>query len=427
MEHLPEQRARALAKAIARTFTAEMEHLEECAACRARVFHLVVRAKGLEYQHAFDHSAEQAFQLLPQVAEEKAAAPALLSELMALPVAEREAAVEAGRRFQTYALATLTLNRSERAVHQDPAVARELAHLGYVVASRLDPRHCGGTAAQVDLEAYALAAEGNALRVAGDLRAALRTFTSARRRQEKGGADPDLAARIDLAEASLCRDLRHFKEALALLDRAEETFRALKDSDQLARTVTNRANVFSVQGEFVKAAATLKGALNVARDPSLTLGIRHNLIDILVKSGRAEEAAALFEQTKDLYLQQPDALAANRRQWVEGMIARELGEYEKASRLLSAVVSGLAEHGYSFDAALAGLDLVAVFAKQGKATEVLRVASELVQLFEVRSVHPEALAALNMVHQAAEREAVNLALLGRAAETVRRVGRVRSN
>lgn len=275
-------------------------------------------------------------------------------------------------------------------------------------------------AALADLEAYAIAMEGNALRVAGEIRDALVCFFEARNVLERGGADPDLAARIDLLEASLRRDFRQFPAALALLDRAEATFTTLRDHNQVARLEIIRALIYQEQRNLEQAVASLRKAMPLAVDPWLALHIRHNLISTLVLCGSAREAAELYQQNRHLYLQYSDPLTTSRRIWMEGLIARELGEdLEMASRLLTEAVDKLTEHGYSYDAALAGLDLVAVYAKQGQAVEVLRVAQDLVRLFQIRKVDPEALAALKMIHEAAEREAVNMTLLAEVASRVR--------
>jgi tetratricopeptide (TPR) repeat protein len=283
-----------------------------------------------------------------------------------------------------------------------------------------DPLTCGGAAALADLEAYALAMEGNSLRVAGELREAFQMFMEARQVEERGGADPDLGARIDFAEASLRRDLRQFGAAHHLLDRSGKVFRALKDRNQTARTLINRANVYIVQGEFAQAAATLEGALDFSCEPSLALMVRHNLIDILAKSGRAQEASHLFEESRELYLQFSDPLTTSRRLWVEGIIARELGEdLELAETRLTEVIDRLTTYGYGLDAAVAGLDLVTVYAARGQSAQVLQTAANLVQLFEARNVQPDALAALTMVYKAAQKESVSLALLAHVTELVR--------
>jgi tetratricopeptide (TPR) repeat protein len=415
MEHLPEKRgalARALSQALAGgKHPTSHPHVSDDNDGPAR---------ALDDEQSFEQLVQTALSRTSRAAEERAAAPAHLAELLALPPHERDIVMVIDPRYQTYALAAYTLERCEKAVTYDPALARELARLARNIAMQADPRACGGAAALADLEAYALAMEGNALRVTGEFREAFQTFMEARQVEERGGADPDLGARIDFAEASLRRDLRQFGAALHLLDRAGKVFRSLKDRNQVARTLINRANVHIVQSEFAQAAATLEGALEFSCEASLALVVRHNLIDILAKSGRAQEASQLFEQSRDLYLQFSDPLTTSRRLWVEGIIAREIGEdLELAESRLTEAVERLTKSGYGFDAALAGLDLVTVYAARGQSAEVLRTAADLVHLFEARNVQPEALAALTMVYKAAQKETVSLALLAQVTELVR--------
>lgn len=420
MQHPAEERLRALAQAIAHTFSDEVEHLESCADCRARFFHLASRARDREYRNALSCSADRTLNQVSRVAAERTDAPTRLAELLALPAAERDVTVATNPRYQTYALAVYALERCEKAVPYDPTVARTLARLAGQIAARTDARTCGGSDALIDLEAYALAMEGNALRAAGALSLAAEVFSQARLLQEHSGIDLDLAARIDCLESFLFRDLRQLDKALMVLDRAVRKLHRLGDVDQVARAVLNRANVLFLQGDLRQAITALENTLSLPCDPQLTLSIRHNLSTFLAMSGRPREAYEIFKKTQGLYLQLSDPLTTARRLWVEGLILRELGEdLELAAGLLAEAAAHLADHGYAFDAALAGLDLAVVYALQGDAAEVLRVAGELVRLFRVRNVHPEALAALKMVHKAAQQEAVTLAVIRRAAEQIR--------
>ena len=421
MDHLPEKRMRSLGRVLAKAFN-EGEPQAEGSDLGDRILHQAMGKAGPRPQYDSFDLNDDTLSRISKIAEEKALAPDLLDELLALPLPERETAVAVQSRFQTYSLAAHTLQRCAKAVFHDPVSARELARLARTITGQADPRACGGAAALTDLQAYSLAMEGNALRLAGDLDGALVLFEEARQAQGKGGADPDLAARIDHLEASLRRDLRQYSASLRLLDRAQKMFSALQDHDQKARTIINRSNVYLVKGDFEEAISTLRGALDVSCSPELAWTLRHNLIDILAKSGRPREAAQLFEQTRPLYREHSDPLTNCRRVWVEGIIARELGNLDLASDLLHQASEGLAEHGYSVASALAGLDLVAVYAMQDQASEVLRVASDLVRLFQMRKVHPETFAALSLVHQAAQREAVSLSLLAQATAQIQKSG-----
>lgn len=421
MERSPDKRMGALARVLARALNAENEGMEDLEALEA------ADGSVLDDDESLDTVLRNVLGRTSRVAAEKAEAPAQLAELLSMPNAERESAVSAQARFQTYSLASYTLERCEKVVFHDPAMAGDLARLARIIAQQADPRECGGSAALADLEAYAMAMEANAARVAGDLKASFSTFLQARRAQDRGGADPDLSARIDLLEASLRRDLRQFAEALGLLDRAERGFVALNDRNLQARAIINRANVFLVMRELDRVVENLRQALPLAQDPWLALMVRHNLIFALAECGGAREAAELFDSSRELYLQYNDPLTTSRRIWAEGLIARELGEdLGKAEQLLTLAMDRLAEQGYALDAADAGLDLVTIYARRGQSDQVLRVASELVRLFQSQDVHPEGLAALKAVQEAAERSAVSSTVLARATDAIR-ANRVRRN
>ncbi len=413
MEH-PDKRVGALARVLTRVLSTEKERLSPSESGPSK------DTSVLDDSHAMDSMLRDLLSRTTRVSEERAQAPTQLADLLAMPQAEREPIVATQARFHTYSLASYTLERCEKLVSHDPVMAGELARLARLISNQVDPSHCGGSAALADLEAYSLAMEANARRVSTGLREAHHMFMEARQVQERGGADPDLTARIDLLEASLRRDLRQFPAALDLLERAERVFMALKDRNLQARTIINRATVYLVMRELDRVVENLQKALPLAQDPWLALIVRHNLIFALAECGRALDAADLFQESRPLYLQFSDPLTTSRRIWAEGLIARELGQdLDQAERLLSQAAESLAEHGYPLDSALAGLDLVTVYARRGQSGEVLRVASDLVRLFQSRDVYPEAFAALKMMHEAAEREAVNLSLVSQVTERVR--------
>src|SRR5688572_13124510 len=190
MERSPDKRMGALARVLARALNAEKEGTEGQEDSR------VAGGSVLEDDQSLGQVLTKVLGRTSRVAAERASAPEQLAELLAMPNHERESAVAAQARFQTYSLAAYTLERCEKVVFHDPAMAGELARLARTIAEQADPRECGGTAALADLEAYAMAMEANAARVGGDLQEAFSTFLLSRRTQDRGGADPDLAARI---------------------------------------------------------------------------------------------------------------------------------------------------------------------------------------------------------------------------------------
>ena len=236
---------------------------------------------------------------------------------------------------------------------------------------------CGGAAALADLEAYALGMEGNALRVAGSLRDALMAFMQAREVQEKGGADPDLAARIDLMEASLRRDIRQFGAALTPPRSRGGDVRLSARQRADGPRDDQPCQCLPVQRDLDRAIANLRKALPLVQDPGSPLHPPQPdfALPSLRRGPRGGGSLRAVAEPLPAFLRSADQQPPPVGRGPDRPRARRSRAGHPA--LLSEAAERLAEQGYGFDAALAGLDLVAVYAKQGQADEVLRVASHL--------------------------------------------------
>jgi hypothetical protein len=87
------------------------------------------------------------------------------------------------------------------------------------------------------------------------------------------------------------------------------------------------------------------------------------------------------------------------------------------------VILGARRHGY--DAAMASLDLALLYLKEGRTADVLPLAEEMAALFEARDVHREAVAAVLLFREAAQRDEVTAGMVRELAarlETARRGG-----
>jgi tetratricopeptide (TPR) repeat protein len=211
------------------------------------------------YEDALQRAFQKSFESLERVESDRKAAPDQIAELLALSRPERKKALGSKSRFHNYSLAAHALARSEQELCRDPALAWEIACLARSVVEKIDPQTCGGADALRDLSAYAVAVQGNTLRVRGDFRSAFRAYRNARILQRMGGIDLDLTANIDLLESSLRRDLWQFDSALALLNRATEIFVSLGEQERVARTVIGRANVYNVKGDWAQASTIPSG------------------------------------------------------------------------------------------------------------------------------------------------------------------------
>jgi hypothetical protein len=66
------------------------------------------------------------------------------------------------------------------------------------------------------------------------------------------------------------------------------------------------------------------------------------------------------------------------------------------------------------------LDLAVLLARQGRSTEVQRIAEEVLASFVSRSIHREAIAAITLLKQAADQQRAEVALVRQVSSFLRR-------
>ena len=97
--------------------------------------------------------------------------------------------------------------------------------------------------------------------------------------------------------------------------------------------------------------------------------------------------------------------------WLEGQISVGLEELDDAERALIEVKQGFEETGLTYKAALAGLELGAVWLRQSRADDAARVVLESIDVFLSLQIQREFLASVLMLRKAVEMKYLNLALL----------------
>jgi tetratricopeptide (TPR) repeat protein len=176
-------------------------------------------------------------------------------------------------------------------------------------------------------------------------------------------------------------------------------------------------------GDLETAIALLRQGLALVdgeRDAKLVVTSHHNLAYVLNELGQHREALAIVSRTRQLYLEVGDRLNLLRLEFLEGQIALALGRLEQAEGIFREVRRSFGEKEMAYDAALATLDLAAVYARQGRSAEMQPLAQEMLPIFESRELHREAIAALIMFQQAAERNNVTLSLIQEVAGCLQR-------
>jgi tetratricopeptide (TPR) repeat protein len=323
----------------------------------------------------------------------------LFARLRKLPAPVRLAVAGVAEELQGWALCERVCEAAEREASRDLEAAAAWALLAEEIAKRVR----GPEGWRRRLQGYAAAFAANVLRVQGELAPAAVRFEEAKRLWT-AGSDPagvlDPGRRLDL-EASLLKDQRRLPEALARLDEAAAVGR------QPERALIKKGITLEKMGDYERSVESLLQAaprLDRRADPLLWYSQRFNLAVCYCHLGRCGEAAELVPEVRDLAVELGNRIFLSRITWLEGRIAAGLGRRCEACRLLSESRRDFERRKMSYDAALALLEEAALLLDEGRTAEVKELAGELARAFADRRVHREALAALRLFHEAAERE-----------------------
>lgn len=314
--------------------------------------------------------------------------------------------VEGWKGFQHPGLAELLCHLSEEAASHRADRAVALAKLALRVAELVP----GAMARKNSLKGYCLIFLSNALRVSGKLHAARETFNDGLAHWSAGkGASTFLEEwhTLDL-EASLLRDERSFALALS----------RLKDALAIApgeagRILLKRAATLEQMGEGELALGELSKTeplINRHKQPRLFLIYRFNLAAVLCLLDRFEETEKMLPEIQALAASLQLELDKVRVKWLTGRVAAGKGRLDEAAAALEEVRQEFTERRSAWDCSLVTLELATVHLRQGRTGDVKFLAGELVWIFEAQGVHREALAALTLFREAAEREAATLDL-----------------
>jgi tetratricopeptide (TPR) repeat protein len=343
----------------------------------------------------------------------------LWARLRTYTPAERRAIVQEGEEFQVWALSRLLCDVSIEAAADEPAEALELARLAELTASLV----AGSDAWRSRLSGHGAFHVSSAFRAGGSLPAANEALERAEMLWNAGAeGDPGerlAEARVLGLKASLRRAERRLGEALGLLDQAIAVDRA----GEAKYLLLNRAKTLEEMGRYEEAIATLHLVLphiDVDREPRLLWAQRFNLSVNLCRLGLFSDADRLQDEMQALAQRVATGVANVRIAWLHGWIAAGMGRLEEAEAALGAVREEFLARENGYDVALASLDLARLYLQQGRTTEVKHLAGQMVVAFEAQGVHREALAAVRLFQEAADRERASVELVSRLADFLRR-------
>lgn len=370
-------------------------------------------AERAGYEIAFMSAERAAAGRLSALARERGEASERLREIAVQPFYRQWVMVTDKPDFRTWAFCELLLDACREWGFQDPARALQTARLSVEAADRLD-RETYGEMLVNDLRARSWATLGNAERILTDFRAAEMSFAKAAQLLKSGTGDPIEKARLLLFEASLLGHQQRFREAFRLLARVVRIGSRCGDRHLCGKALITHGFLAGMAQEPEQALRLLRQGLSLIDpdvEPRLLVAARHNLILGLVDSGRPQEALDLLEESRPLYERLGDRMNLIRLTWLEGKVALSLDRLGRAEELLLAARDLLVEQGLAYDAALLSLDLAQVYARQGRGTEMARLAAEILPIFKSLEIRREAVSALLVFQKAAAMETVTLGLV----------------
>jgi tetratricopeptide (TPR) repeat protein len=296
--------------------------------------------------------------------------------------------------------ALLEAGRSLR--HHDPPATLRFAKLARYAADRLSLKDFGAKAV-ADVRALAWAELGNAYRICDDLSRASRAMNRAVHWSRRGSQSDLLLARIADLLASLLGAQRRFPEACQLLYLVYHAHEKNGRPHLAGRALFSAGNMAALDGLQGTALLLMRRGLDLLdhdRDPALVSQLLLAMLTYLAELGRFRSARRLLWRCRHLFAESGNELDLVRVRWLEGRIYAGLSDFSRAEQAFQDTRSGFASHEQVYPAALAGLELAALWVRQGRFAEVQALAQEMIATFRALRIAREAIVTLLILQRA---------------------------
>jgi tetratricopeptide (TPR) repeat protein len=308
--------------------------------------------------------------------------------------------------------------------YSDPERMLNLAESAAGVAEHIRSEKYPWPGLLSDLRARAFGELGNAFRVNDRLAEANTAFARAWEFLDEGTGDPLLHARVLVLQAALRRAQRQLENAIALLDEAHNLYLDAGDPHLAGRALISKGICTHYQGHPRGAMGLLQkglGLLETDRDRKLQHSTVLSVIDAMTGCGEHRKASQELLQSglREAFAAEP--LALLKLQWVEGKIHAGLGRLVRAERAFSEARHEFLRRGQIYDAALIGLELAALWLRQGRTAEVRDLAEEMHAVFEDLGVQVEAAKALHFIEEACRYESITVSMIERVRTFLERL------
>ena len=272
------------------------------------------------------------------------------------------------------------------------------------------------------LKALGWARLGNALRLALDFPAAEEAFRRSAFEWSiirYGERDHEIEAEILHIKAAF-RTMQHrFEEAKVLVRQTLKFLEPDRQPQVFANTLVVRGSIAFAEGDPEPAIVDFKRALEFLepRDGRMQLTVCHNLVAAYVEAGYFAEADELLPRARELCAAHGEVLEQCQLRWVEGRVAKGLGNPSLAEECFHAARAGFSGAGESGYSAVAAVELAMLYCQQGR-PEVARYAAEAIPLLDSFKIRSEALAARRLLAEGLARERLTPEILGQVRAVV---------
>jgi tetratricopeptide (TPR) repeat protein len=315
--------------------------------------------------------------------------------------------------FWTWGLCERLQERSWVLRQHDPNNMVRLSRFAVEAAERLNPSKYGALHA-ADLLARAWGGLANAYRISDQLPLAETSLEEAFAAYHKGTGSSLLRARLAEISASLLCDQREFPTAFRVLDLAYSIYLQKKAPHAAGRVLITKGLHTGYTGdpeEGVRLLARGLCMIDRACDPTLVFQTLHNILLFRVELSEFKSARRQIWDMRPLYKFHGDQILHVKLRWIEGKVFLGLGQLDRASRAFQQAKDAFLQKGMDYDAALVSFDLAALWLQEGKRDKVRQLLREMLETFRARYIAREAIAAMIMLRDAADRDELSLDLL----------------
>ncbi len=219
----------------------------------------------------------------------------------------------------------------------------------------------------------------------------------------RGSRSSLLLARVATLLAALLSAQRRLSEAVEVLGLVYRAH-ALEGRRHLAgRALISMGQYTTSAGEPGRAIAIMRQGLDLideTREPVLVAQALQAMLWCLADLGRFRAARRLLWSSRVILDQNSNALDRLRVRWLEGRIYAGLCDFARAEAALLETRAGFAQREQVYPAALAGLDLATLWARQGRFEEVRALAQEMIATFRALRIAREAIVTLLILQRA---------------------------